>query len=169
MNTAEIEPKDEDCDDGLVTGYASDGNQYLTFRLLDEEYGVEILRVQEIKNYSHITPIPNTPAFIKGAMNLRGTVVPVIDLRSKFNMPVIEYNQYTVIIVVTIDTRVVGLIVDAVSDVLNIGEEEFEPAPSFGTGVDTSFMTGLAKSGDRLITLLNIKQLIGLDRIDAMN
>ncbi|MCA9266070.1 MAG: chemotaxis protein CheW [Planctomycetales bacterium] len=152
-----------------LTGFASDGNQYLTFRLLDEEYGVEILRVQEIKNLSHITPIPNTPSFIKGAMNLRGTVVPIIDLRTKFSMPPGEYNQYTVIIVVTIGTRVMGLVVDAVSDVLNVGSEDYEPAPSFGGDVDTSFMTGLAKSGDRLITLLNIDKLVGLADISQSN
>ena len=145
-----------------LTGFAADGNQFLTFLLLDEEYGIDILQVQEIKNYSHITPIPNTPPYVKGAMNLRGTVVPIVDLRCKFDMPEAEYNQYTVIIVVMIQERVVGMVVDAVSDVLNVGSEDFEPAPSLGGGVDTSFMKGLAKNGDRLITLLNIDKVIGL-------
>ncbi len=151
-----------------LTGFAADGNQFLTFRLLDEEYGIDILQVQEIKNYSHITPIPNTPSFVKGAMNLRGTVVPIVDLRIKFDLPEAEYTQYTVIIVVTIQDRVVGMVVDAVSDVLNVGSEDFEPAPSLGGGVDTSFMKGLAKNGDRLITLLNIDKVIGLNdlRVD---
>ncbi len=145
-----------------LTGFAADGNQFLTFRLLDEEYGVDILQVQEIKNYSHITPIPNTPTYVKGAMNLRGTVVPIVDLRIKFDMPEAEYTQYTVIIVVMINERVVGMVVDAVSDVLNVGKEDFEPAPSMGGEVDTSFMKGLAKNGDRLITLLNIDKVVGL-------
>ena len=167
MNNTETDVELSDTVDAL-TGFASDGNQFLTFQLVDEEYGIEILRVQEIKNFSHITPIPNTPAFIKGAMNLRGTVVPIIDLRAKFGMPETVYNQYTVIIVVTIGTRVMGLVVDAVSDVLSVGDENIEPAPSFGGDVDTSFMTGLAKSGDRLITLLDIDNLVGNDEFSVM-
>jgi purine-binding chemotaxis protein CheW len=148
-----------------VSEIAGDGNQFLTFRLMDEEYGIDILRVQEIRNFSKITPIPNTPHYIKGAMNLRGTVVPIIDLRRKFDMPEIEYNQYTVIIVVTVGSRVMGLIVDAVSDVLNVGDDDLEPAPNFGGDVDTSFLTGLAKCGDRLITLLNIEKLSGIEEV----
>ena len=146
-----------------LTGFTSDGSQYLTFRLLDEEYGVDILQVQEIKNYSHITPIPNTPTHVKGAMNLRGTVVPIVDLRLKFSLPPSEYTQYTVIIVVTIGTRVVGLVVDAVNDVLNVSADDCEPPPSLGGEVDTSFITGLAKHDDRLITLLNIDKLVGTE------
>lgn len=168
MELAELETETSHTVDGL-TGFAEDGNQYLTFRLLEEEYGVDILRVQEIKNYSHITPIPNTPTHIRGAMNLRGTVVPIVDLRSKFDMPTAEYNQYTVIIVVTIGSRVMGLVVDAVSDVLNVGEKDIESTPSFGPDVDTSFMTGLAKNGDRLITLLNIDELVGVEEIAESN
>src|SRR5262245_63684784 len=103
-----------------LSGFTADGNQFLTFRLQEEEYGIEILRVQEIKGFSRITPIPNTPSYIKGAMNLRGTVVPIVDLRCKFGMPEAEYNQFTVIIVVTVGKKIVGLVVDAVSDVLNI-------------------------------------------------
>lgn len=152
-----------------LTDFAADANQFLTFRLQEEEYGVEILRVQEIKGFSHITPIPNTPSYIKGAMNLRGTVVPIIDLRSKFNMPGAEYNQYTVIIVVTVGSRVMGLVVDAVSDVLNIGDKDWEAAPSLGNEVDTSFMTGIAKAGDRLITLLDIDKLIGMEKVETAN
>lgn len=144
-----------------LTGFASDGSQYLTFQLLNEEYGIDILQVQEIKNYSHITPIPNTPKHVKGAMNLRGTVVPIVDLRLKFSMPDSDYDQYTVIIVVTIGERVVGLVVDAVNDVLNVSPDECEPPPRLGGEIDASFITGLAKSEDRLITLLNIEKLVG--------
>ena len=148
-----------------LTGFASDGSQYLTFRLLNEEYGIDILQVQEIKNYSHITPIPNTPEHIKGAMNLRGTVVPIVDLRLKFTLPATDYDQYTVIIVVTIGTRVVGLVVDAVNDVLNVTGDECEPPPDLGGEVDSSFITGLAKQDDRLITLLNIEKLLGTEQL----
>ena len=145
---------------------AAGESQYLTFRLREEEYGLDILQVQEIKNYSRITPIPNTPAYIKGAMNLRGTVVPIVDLRQRFNMPAADYTHYTVIIVVNIGSRVVGLIVDAVNDVLNVREQDCEPPPSLGAGVDISFMSGLAKKDDRLITLLNIESLIDLEKLN---
>ena len=146
-----------------LSGFTAEGNQFLTFTLKDEEYGIEILRVQEIKGFSRITPIPNTPKYIKGVLNLRGTVVPVVDLRSKFGLPETEYNQFTVIIVVTVGKRVMGLLVDAVSDVLNIAKNEMELAPDLGSQVDTTFMTGMAKNGDRLITLLNIDRLVGWD------
>ncbi len=150
-----------------VSGFTADGNQFLTFTLGAEEYGIEILKVQEIKGYSSFTPIPNAPAYIKGVMNLRGTVVPVVDLRTKFAMSEAEYNQFTVVIVVTVGTRVFGLVVDAVSDVLNIPHEAIESTPELGTGVDTSFMTGMAKAGDKLIALLNIDRVIGHEAFNA--
>lgn len=150
-----------------LTGFASDGSQYLTFRLLDEDYGIDILQVQEIKTFSHITPIPNTRKHVKGAMNLRGTVVPIVDLRLKFNMPASEYDKYTVIIVVTIGTRLVGLVVDAVNDVLNVSADDCEPPPELGGDVDASFISGLAKHDDKLITLLNIEKLVGTDASTA--
>jgi purine-binding chemotaxis protein CheW len=145
------------------TGFAADGNQFLTFRLADEEYGLEILRVQEIKGYSRITPLPNTPPEVKGVMNLRGTVVPIMDLRTRFGLRETEYDRFTVIIVVTVGAKVVGLIVDAVSDVLNVGPKEVVPAPDLGAGVDTSFMTGIARTGERLVTLLNVDRIVGRD------
>jgi purine-binding chemotaxis protein CheW len=147
---------------GQPTGFAPDGNQFLTFCLADEEYGLEILRVQEIKGYSKITPLPNTPREIKGVMNLRGTVVPIIDLRTRFGLSESEYNQFTVIIVVTVGSKIVGLVVDAVSDVLNVAAKDVVPTPDLGSGVDTSFMTGMARSGERLVTLLNVDRLVGL-------
>jgi purine-binding chemotaxis protein CheW len=147
---------------GDPIGFAADGSQFLTFQLANEEYGLEILRVQEIKGYSKITPLPNTPAEVKGVMNLRGAVVPIIDLRTRFGLREAEYNRFTVIIVVTVRSKVVGLVVDAVSDVLNVGAQEVVPAPDLGAGVDTSFMTGMARTGERLITLLNIDRLVGL-------
>ena len=149
------------------TGFAADSNQYLTFRLAEEDYGVAILRVQEIKGYSKVTPLPNTPPEIKGVMNLRGTVVPIIDLRTRFGMPGTEDTRFTVIIVVTVGTRVVGLVVDAVSDVLNVGPKDVVPAPDLGTGVDTSLLTGMARAGDRLVTLLNIDRLVPQTELPA--
>lgn len=134
-------------------------SQYLTFAVNNQDFGIEILRVQEIKNFSRVTPIPNMPACVKGVMNLRGTVVPIVDLRSKFSMPFAEYDQFTVIIVVNVGGRVMGLIVDAVSDVLDISPDAIENAPNMG-GADTSFIMGLAKSGDQIVTLLDIEQLL---------
>ncbi|VTS02643.1 chemotaxis protein : Chemotaxis signal transduction protein CheW OS=Candidatus Nitrospira defluvii GN=cheW PE=4 SV=1: CheW [Gemmata massiliana] len=137
------------------------GSQFLAFRLGDEEYGVEILRVQEIKGYSRITPLPNTPSEMKGVMNLRGSVVPVIDLRIRLGMREAEYTVFTVIIVVTVGAKIVGLVVDAVSDVLNVEPDEKLPAPDLGAGVDTSFLNGISRTGERLVSLLNIDKLVG--------
>ncbi len=144
---------------GEALTVGSNTNQFLTFTLNDQDFGIEILRVQEIKNFTKVTPIPNTPPCIKGVMNLRGTVVPIVDLRSKFNFPTAEYNQFTVIIVVNVGTKIMGLVVDAVSDVLNIEADAIEETPDLGS-IDTSFIRGLAKSADRLVTLLNIEQLL---------
>src|SRR5271154_1024816 len=105
-----------------TTGYAADLDQYLTFTLGAEEYGIEILKVQEIKGYSAITHIPNAPPHVKGVMNLRGTVVPVVDLRARFGMEAVEYSKFTVIIVVMVGEKIAGVVVDAVSDVLNISQ-----------------------------------------------
>jgi purine-binding chemotaxis protein CheW len=144
-------------------GFATDGSQYLTFILGHEEYGVEILKVQEIKGYSTITPIPNTPPHVRGVMNLRGTIVPVVDLRRKFAMAEADYTRFTVIIVVAVGAKVVGLIVDAVSDVLNIPQSDIQPAPDFGSQVDAHFISGMARAGDRLIVLLDIAKVLGTE------
>ena len=141
--------------------FATDGSQYLTFRLRDEEYGVEILKVQEIKGYSAITPVPNTPGYLKGVMNLRGTIVPVVDLRAKFGMEAAEYTAFTVIIVLTVGTKVMGLIVDAVSDVLNIPKADIQATPDFGAQVDARFISGMAKAGEKLVVLLDIETVLG--------
>ena len=142
-----------------------DQHEYLTFTLGDEEYGIDILRVQEIKGYSAVTSIPNAPAWIKGVMNLRGTVVPVVDLRVKFGMSNPKYDRFTVVIMVMVGERVVGLVVDGVSDVLNVTGAEKVPAPDMGSGVDTSFLTGIAKSADRLISLLAIDRVVGMGEV----
>jgi purine-binding chemotaxis protein CheW len=143
-----------------VGGFTSDAGQYLTFALGQEEYGVEILKVQEIKGYVPATPVPNTPNFIKGVMNLRGTIIPVVDLRAKLSLKEAEYNQFTVIIVVTVGTKVVGLIVDSVSDVLNIPKADIQAAPELGSTVDVRFIDGMAKAGEKIVMLLNIDRVI---------
>lgn len=148
-----------------VTGQAVGGEQYLTFTIGSEEYGIEILKVQEIKGYSAITPIPSAPPYVRGVINLRGTIVPVIDLRARFGMTEEAYTKFTVIIVVNLGRRVVGLVVDAVSDVLNVGEEDVDPPPPLGVGVETAFMTGLAKMGERLVLLLDIEKVANLEEV----
>jgi purine-binding chemotaxis protein CheW len=143
-------------------------SQFLTFVLGDEQYGVEILKVQEIRGYSAVTPIPNTPAHIKGVINLRGTVVPVVDLRTKFSMALAEYNKFTVIIVVTVGQKVTGLVVDAVSDVLDIPAVEMRVAPDLGASVDTRFISGVATIGERMTVLLDIDRLLSEDQVVAL-
>jgi len=143
-----------------TAGYTAELNQFLTFKLGDEEYGIDILKVQEIRGYSAITPIPNAPPHVKGIINLRGTVVPVVDLRAKFGMDAIEYTKFTVIVVVRVGEKTAGVIVDAVSDVLNIGARDLRPAPDLGSRCDTKFIRGLASLGDKLAVLLDIDRLL---------
>ena len=144
-------------------GLTTDGSQYLTFQLGEELYGVDILRVQEIKGYTTVTRIPNTPPHIKGVLNLRGTIVPIVELRTKFAMPTIDYTMFTVIVVVVVQDRIMGLVVDSVSDVLNIDRKDIQPPPQFGAKVDVSVLTGIGKSGDKLVALLNIDRLLTED------
>lgn len=144
-------------------GLTTDGSQFLTFQLGEELYGVDILRVQEIKGYTAVTKIPNTPAHIKGVLNLRGTIVPIVELRTKFGMETIDYTMFTVIVVVVVREKIMGLVVDAVSDVLNIDKKEIQPAPQFGAKVDVSFLNGIGKSGDKLIALLDMDRLLSDD------
>lgn len=146
----------------------TDVSQYLTFSLGAEEYGLEILKVQEIKGYSAITPIPNTPPHVKGVMNLRGTVVPVVDLRTKFSLKAVEYTKFTVIIIVTVAEKTIGLIVDAVSDVLEIPASHIRPAPSLGTRADTRFISGMAEVDEKLAVLLDLDRLLSDDEVAAL-
>jgi purine-binding chemotaxis protein CheW len=152
---------------GTQIRFATDGRQYLTFALGGQEYGIDILNVQEIKGYAPITPIPNTPAHVKGVMNLRGTIIPVIDLRTKLGMREAEHGPFTVIVVVRVGAKVVGLIVDTVSDVLNIPESDVQATPDFGKPVDAKFIEGMAKAGDRLVVLLGIEEVLGGDVKEA--
>lgn len=146
---------------------AADNGQFLTFTLQNEEYGIEILKVQEIKGFSKITPIPNAPPFVRGVMNLRGTVVPIIDLRARFSMTEKDYDQFTCIIVVNVGTRVVGLVVDTVSDVLNIPNDAIADPPELTSSGDGSCITGMGKLGERIVMLLDTGRLVGVEGIPA--
>lgn len=143
---------------------AARAGKYLTFMLAEEEYGIEILKVREIIGTMDITPVPRTPAYVKGVMNLRGKVIPVIDLRLKFGMPEAERTEETCVIVVDIGELEMGVLVDKVSEVLDIGADAIDDTPSFGTDVDTEFILGLGKTGDRVTILLDVgKALTGGD------
>lgn len=136
------------------------GGEYLTFRLGAEEYGIDILRVQEIRSYETPTRIANAPAFIKGVVNLRGVIVPIVDLRLKLCCAEAEYNGFTVVIVLNIRGRVVGAVVDSVSDVLELSPDAIKPAPEMNAMVDTSFITGIGSVADRMLILMDIEALM---------
>lgn len=138
-------------------------SQYLTFMLDDEEYGVEILGVQEIKGYEKCTEIPNTPDYVLGVINLRGSVIPVIDLRRRFGMQPREFGKLTVVIVVRMETgdgdKTMGFVVDAVSDVYNIDVSQVRPAPELDASVETQFVKGLATVDEKMIILLDLDHI----------
>ena len=157
MTTATAEPTEQR---SIRTTYASDDQQYLTFNLADEYYGVDILKVQEIKGYTTVTRIPNTPDFLKGVLNLRGTIVPIVDLRMKFGMGVTEPTSFTVVVVVNVRNRVMGFLVDAVSDVLDMNAKDIQAPPDMGTSVDVTFIAGIGNAQDRLVTLLDIDRVL---------
>jgi purine-binding chemotaxis protein CheW len=140
--------------------HVSRGNEYLTFTLGHEEYGVEILKVQEIRGYEAVTKIANAPAFIKGVANLRGTIVPIVDMRIKFNLGEPEYNQFTVVIILNVGGRVVGMVVDSVSDVIQLKPEQVRPAPQFSGAFDTQYITGLGTVEERMLILVDIERLM---------
>lgn len=139
-------------------------SKFLTFKLSDEEYGVEILKVREINGIMNITAVPQMPPYMKGVMNLRGKVIPVIDLRLKFGLDEIEHNDQTCIIVVDIGKEV-GILIDTVSEVLDIPDKDIEPAPSMGGSVDTSFILGMGKVGDSVKILLDIQKVLSTDEM----
>ena len=134
--------------------------EVLVFVLGKEEYGVDILKVQEIRGYEKVTPIPSAPGYLKGIVNLRGVIVPVVDLRIKFGMPDPKYDSVTVMVILRIAGRVIGIVVDAVSDVVRLAPSEVKEAPQLGSVVDGSFLAGLATQDDRMILLLDIEKLL---------
>ncbi len=135
-------------------------NEFLTFRLGKEEYGIEILKVQEIRGYDSITQIANAPEFIKGVVNLRGIIVPIIDMRIKFRLGNADYDQFTVVIILNVAGRVMGIVVDGVSDVISIGANQMRPTPGFGSVIDTEYIMGLGTVDERMLILIDIEKLM---------
>ena len=138
----------------------SAAREYLTFRLDQEEYGIDILKVQEIRGYEPPTRIAHAPEFIKGVVNLRGTIVPIVDMRLKFNCSKAEYNSFTVVIILNLHRRVVGIVVDSVSDVVEIPAEAIRPSPEMSSAIDAAYMRGLAQVGERMVILLDIESML---------
>lgn len=138
----------------------STGGEFLSFTLGREHYGVDILKVQEIRGYNAVTRVPDAPNYIKGVINLRGTIVPVIDLRLKLRLDEARYDAFTVMIVLNVEDRVVGIVVDGVSDVIPLTAEQIRPTPEFGAAVDTRFIFGIGTQDDRMLILLDIETLL---------
>lgn len=138
--------------------------EYLTFRLANEEYGIDILKVQEIRGYDAVTRVADAPDFLKGVINLRGVIVPIVDLRLKFQLGDIKYDEFTVVIILNVAGRIVGAVVDSVSDVLELNEEQIRAAPEFNSLLDSSYITGLGTVGtedqSRMLILLDIEKLM---------
>ena len=136
------------------------GNEFLAFTLGQEEYGLDILRVQEIRGYEPVTRIANAPAFIKGVVNLRGTIIPVVDMRIKFSLGEPTYDQFTVVIILNIAGRIVGMVVDSVSDVTTLSPEQVKPAPEMGTAFNSDYLVGLGTVDERMLILIDIDKLM---------
>lgn len=143
-----------------LTGNADMGSEYLTFTLGNEEYGMDILKVQEIRGYDAVTHIANTPEFLKGIINLRGVIVPVVDLRIKFNLGAVEYNEFTVVIIINVLNRVIGMVVDGVSDVVTLSADQIKPPPEFDSRIDTGHIIGIGSSNEHMLILVDIEKMM---------
>ena len=145
------------------------GSEYLTFTLAGETYGLDILKVQEIRGYDSVTRIANTPEFIKGVINLRGVIVPIVDLRIKFHTPEVSYHEFTVVIIINVLGKVVGIVVDGVSDVVELPAQNIKPPPELGAALDTRYITGLGTLNDQMLILVDIEKLIASDELEIMD
>lgn len=158
--------------DKLLSNGLTESKEYLTFMLGEEQYGLAIIQVKEIRGYEPVTKIANAPDFIKGVINLRGDIVPIVDLRVKFNVSEATYNEFTIVIMLNVRDRIVGIVVDSVSDVINVAEDDVHPPPEFGVAFDSRYLDGLASIEESLVILVNIERLITSEEIgifDNMN
>lgn len=143
----------------------SNSQEFLTFTLGDEQYAIDILTVKEIRGYESVTKIANAPPFIKGVINLRGDIVPIVDLRIKFNVGQASYDEFTIVIVLHIHNRIVGVVVDGVSDVVSLTQEQLRPPPDFGVAFDSRYLLGLATVNEQMIILVDINELIASEEL----
>lgn len=146
--------------EAVLAADEAENREFLVFSLGEEEYAIDILKVQEIRGYENVTRIANAPDFIKGVTNLRGVIVPIVDLRIKFHLENVEYGGQTVVIVVNVADRVVGIVVDGVSDVMTLTPEQIKPAPEFGVTLSSDFLSGLGSLDDRMLVLVDIDKLL---------
>jgi purine-binding chemotaxis protein CheW len=142
--------------------------EFLAFKLGQEEYGVDILKVQEIRGYENVTRIANAPDYVKGVVNLRGTIVPIVDMRIKFNLGTPTYDAFTVVIVLNISGRVLGMVVDSVSDVTTLANEQIRPAPAMGSTLDTDYLIGIGTLEDRMLILVDIEKLMSSEEMQLV-
>jgi purine-binding chemotaxis protein CheW len=152
-----------------VSETKSELGQYVTFSIADEGYGVEVLKVQEIIGMTQVTHVPNAPHFMKGVINLRGAVVPVVDMRLKFGMQQREYDSFTVIIIVEVRERLVGMIVDTVSDVAGIPLSTIQNTPHFSANLDTDFIKGIGQLDDKLVIILDVDRILTVDDVRGLD
>ncbi|HTS84904.1 MAG TPA: chemotaxis protein CheW [Usitatibacter sp.] len=145
---------------GRATATRDATREVLVFVIGKEEYGVDILKVQEIRGYDKVTALPSAPDFLKGVVNLRGTIVPVIDMRIKFKLPDPRYDSFTVVVILKLSSRVIGIVVDAVSDVVRLAAADVKDPPRLGSVVDSSYLTGVATLNERMVLLLDIEKLL---------
>jgi len=148
-----------------IENQVQESQQFITFLLEDQEYGLEIFKIREIRGYAPITPIPNVPPHVR----LRGAALPVVDLRMKFHLPAVEYNKFTVIVIATVGDKIVGLLVDAVSDVLTVAKDAMRVAPDFGSAVDTRFINGVFESREHLVVALNLEELLSESELRCLH
>lgn len=148
---------------------AHDEVEFLSFMLGEEHYALDIMSVKEIRGYESVTKIAHAPSFIKGVINLRGDIVPIVDLRMKFAVGTATYNEFTIVIMLNVFERIVGIVVDAVSDVIKLSAEEILPAPEFGVAFDSRYLKGLATVEDKMIILVNIQALISSDELGLID
>lgn len=144
-------------------------SEYLTFMLATETYGIDILKVQEIRGYDTVTHIANAPEFIKGVINLRGVIVPIVDMRIKFNVGEPTYHEFTVVIIMNVLDRVIGMVVDGVSDVVALTPEQICPAPEMGAALDTNYITGLGTQSDRMLILVDIEKMMSSEEMQLID
>ena len=141
------------------------GLEFLSFTLGEEEYGIDIQKVQELRGYDTVTRIANAPEHIKGVVNLRGIIVPIVDMRIKFNLGTPAYDQFTVVIILNIASRVMGMVVDSVSDVITLTPEQIKPAPAMGSALDTAYLIGLGTLDERMLILVDLDRLMSSDEM----
>ena len=160
MQARDFAPSVQNITKALSPSGTSTLNEFLAFNLGREEYAINILKVQEIRSHENVTHIANAPDFIKGVMNLRGTIVPIIDMRIKFQLDDVNDDQFTALIILNLEARIVGMVVDRVSDVVSISHEQIRPAPEFSSTFDSHYLTGLGSLNERMLILVDIDKLM---------